>query len=181
VGIAALLCAERVIAQVSAEGMRVLARERSLAEQFLALLNEFGRKDVTQYARGVMLYAAAKAEFDGLIAEVEHQPGQKLPPDQSPTFQTALNGAVEKRVAFTNFISDTVLPQGRGNKKGHLRLHQGAARVGHGADRRGDFDLAGVSFGRSTTAEGDTAGVGSTPMAGVQIVNHFVYETHRVR
>jgi hypothetical protein len=105
-------------AQVSAGGIHVLERERSLAEQFLTLLNEFGRKDVGQYARGITLYAAAKAEFDGLISELEHELGQTQSPDQSATFQAALDGAVDKRVAFTGFVSDTILPQAGGTTKG---------------------------------------------------------------
>lgn len=118
VGAAVWVWAERARAQASNEGIRVLAREKSLAEQFLTLLNEFGRKDVGQYAKGIMLYAAAKAEFDGLISELEHELGQPQPPDQSAAFQTALDGAVEKRVAFTNYVSDTILPRNDATTKG---------------------------------------------------------------
>jgi hypothetical protein len=115
----ALVCPSigRAHAQAAAEGIRVLAREKSLAEQFLVLLNEFGRKDVGQYAKGITLYASAKAEFDGLISELEHEFGQAQPPDQSPAFQTALSGAVDKRIAFTSFVSDEILPQASGAQK----------------------------------------------------------------
>jgi hypothetical protein len=114
--VAAYLCCKQGIAQVPAEGIRVLAREKSLAEQFLVLLNDSGRKDVEQYARGVTLYVAAKAEFDGLISELEYELGQPQPPDQSAAFQAALNGAVDKRIAFTNFVSDTIVPRADGTK-----------------------------------------------------------------
>ncbi|HME26805.1 MAG TPA: hypothetical protein VKI44_36695 [Acetobacteraceae bacterium] len=117
-GAVASLWVGRASAQVPAGGIHVLEREKSLAEQFLTLLNEFGRKDVGQYARGITLYAAAKAEFDGLISELEHELRQTQPPDRSATFQTVLNGAVDKRVAFTSFVSDTILPQAGGTAKG---------------------------------------------------------------
>ncbi|HXZ00790.1 MAG TPA: hypothetical protein VEI03_12375 [Stellaceae bacterium] len=96
----------------------MLAREKSLAEQFLVLLDDFGRKDVERYARGVTLYAEAKAEFDGLISALEHTLDQAQPPDQSAAFQSALNAAVDKRVAFTDFVRNTVLPQSGATTKG---------------------------------------------------------------
>lgn len=105
-------------AQAASDGIRVLAREKSLAEQFLVLLNEFGRKDVAQFANGVVLYARAKAEFDGLISQLIYELEQARPPDQSDAFRAALTGAVEQRTAFTSFIADTVLPHGDATKKG---------------------------------------------------------------
>jgi len=118
-GACALVCPSigRAHAQAAAGGIRVMAREKSLAEQFLVLLNEFGRKDVGRYVHGITLYAAAKAEFDGLISELEHELGQAQPPDQSAAFQTALNGAVDKRIAFTSFVNDEILPQASGTQK----------------------------------------------------------------
>src|ERR1700730_3410737 len=62
-----------LIAQETSDGIRVMAREKSLAEQFLVIMNDFGRKDITQYAKGVTLYAEAKAGFDGLITQLEHE------------------------------------------------------------------------------------------------------------
>lgn len=112
------LRAGRVLAQVPGEGIRVLAREKSLAEQFLALLDQFGRKDAAQYAKGVVLYAEAKADFDGLISELEHELERKQPLDQSEAFQAALASAVDKRIAFTDFVGDTIVPRGGGAAKG---------------------------------------------------------------
>jgi hypothetical protein len=45
------------------EGFRVRAREKSLAEQFLVIMNKFGTMDISDYARGIMLYAEVKAEL----------------------------------------------------------------------------------------------------------------------
>src|ERR1700722_14232955 len=106
------------MSQVPPDGIRVLAREKSLGEQFLTLMDMFGRQDVGQYAKGVTLYAEAKAEFDGLISALEQALEQPRPPDQSATFQVVLDRAVEKRVAFTGFVSDTILPQNGGTTKG---------------------------------------------------------------
>jgi hypothetical protein len=100
------------------DGIRVMAREKSLAEQFLVIMNDFGRKDITQYAKGVTLYAQAKAEFDGLITQLEHELERSMPPDQSERFEAALKDAVAKRVAFTSFVTDTLVPHTEGAQKG---------------------------------------------------------------
>jgi hypothetical protein len=64
-GSAILFCPQRSPAQVPPDGIRVLAREKSLAEQFLTLLNEFRPKDVELFARGIVLYAQAKPTSTG--------------------------------------------------------------------------------------------------------------------
>jgi hypothetical protein len=92
-------------AQDSSDGIRVMAREKSLAESFLVMLNDYGKKDVGQYATGVIRYAEAKADFDGLIAELEHELDQPRPPDQSAAFDAALKQAVDKRVCFHLFCN----------------------------------------------------------------------------
>jgi hypothetical protein len=105
-------------AQTSSDGIRVMAREKSLAEQFLTILNDFGRNNVGEYANGIVLYAQAKAEFDGLIAQLEDVLGDSKSPDQSERFAATLKDAVAKRVAFTSFITDTVIPHTDSAKKG---------------------------------------------------------------
>jgi hypothetical protein len=90
------------------EAMRFLAHEKSAAEQYAVILSTVGKNDTAQYVRGIELYADAKAEFDGLIAElrIELQTGQQ--PAKSVKFNQALKGAAEKRVAFTSFVSSEV-------------------------------------------------------------------------
>jgi hypothetical protein len=105
-------------AQHTSDGFRVMAREKSLAESFLVLLNDLGKKDVSQYATGITRYAAAKADFDGLISELEHELVDTTPPDQSAAFDAALKEAVDKRVAFTSFVTDTILPHTDNPPKG---------------------------------------------------------------
>jgi hypothetical protein len=59
--------------------MRFLAHEKSAAEQYAVILSTIGKNDAALNVRGIALYADAKAEFDGLIAElrIELQTGQE--------------------------------------------------------------------------------------------------------
>jgi hypothetical protein len=100
----------KMFARETSDGIRVMAREKSLAEQFLVIMNDFGKKDVNQYAQGIVLYAQAKAEFDGLITQLEDGLEQSNPPDQSKKFEAVLDEAVAKRVAFTSFVTETIIP-----------------------------------------------------------------------
>jgi hypothetical protein len=90
------------------EAMRFLAHEKSAAQQYALILSTVARNDAVQYIRGIALYADAKAEFDGLIAQlrIEFQTGQE--PGKSVKFNQALKDAAEKRIAFTSFVSSEV-------------------------------------------------------------------------
>src|ERR1700730_5018414 len=90
------------------EAMRFLAHEKSAAQQYAVILSTGAKNDAALYVRGIELYADAKAEFDGLIAElrIELQTGQE--PAKSVGFNQALKGAAEKRIAFTSFVSSEV-------------------------------------------------------------------------
>jgi hypothetical protein len=90
------------------EAMRLLAHEKSAAEQYAVILSTLGKTDAALYVRGIELYADAKAEFDGLIAQlrIELQTGQE--PAGSVKFNQALKGAAEKRIVFTSFVSGEV-------------------------------------------------------------------------
>jgi hypothetical protein len=109
-GIVILPTDNEIFAEEASDGIRVMAREKSLAEQFLVIMNDLGKKDMTQYAEGVTLYAQAKADFDGLITQLEDELVQSKPPNESGKFESVLNEAVAKRVAFTSFVADTIIP-----------------------------------------------------------------------
>jgi hypothetical protein len=79
----------------------VLAHEKSAAEQYAAILATVGKSDIALYVRGIQLYADAKAEFDALIAELKFDLNTGKDPARSALFNGALQGAAEKRVAFT--------------------------------------------------------------------------------
>jgi hypothetical protein len=96
----------------------VLERERSAAEQYAVILATVGRGDVGLYVRGIELYADAKAEFDGLIAQLRLSLIAGSDPVHSPEFGAALQGAAEKRIAFTNFVSDQVVGKIQGARPG---------------------------------------------------------------
>jgi hypothetical protein len=116
--IVGLLVTFGAFAQDTADGIRVMQREKSLAEQLLVLLNNFGPKDTGQYAKGIILYAEARADFDGLITELEYELEQGQPPNKSEKFESALKDAVAKRVAFTSFVTDTLVPRSDAAQKG---------------------------------------------------------------
>ena len=92
-----------------AEAMAQLKKEQSLAESYAGLLKGFGKQDLATYARGIRLYAEAKAEFDGLIEQFLTALRQRESPDTSTTFQHKLEQAAQQRVAFTEFIAQEVL------------------------------------------------------------------------
>jgi hypothetical protein len=67
------------------EAMRFLAHEKSAAKQYAVILSTIAKNEAAQYVRGIEFYAAAKSEFDGLIAQlrIELQTGQE-PAKPSP-------------------------------------------------------------------------------------------------
>jgi hypothetical protein len=102
-----------VRAQQSAPGMLsdaigFLKHEKSAAEQYGVILFTVARDDAGVYVRGIKLYADAKAEFDGLIAELRFDLLKGQDPAKSTKFNDALKEAAEKRVAFTSFVSAQV-------------------------------------------------------------------------
>ena len=113
-----VLLAFAAVAEDRPDGIRIMAREKSLAEQFMAILNDYGAKDVGNYAKGISLYAEAKADFDGLITELEYELDQAMPPSQSEKFESALKEAVAKRMVFTSFVTDTIIPHSEAAQKG---------------------------------------------------------------
>ena len=90
------------------EAMRFLAHEKSAAQQYAVILSTVAKNDAALYVRGIQLYADAKAEFDGLIAElrIELETGQE--PAKSVKFNQALKAAAEKRINFTSLVSSEV-------------------------------------------------------------------------
>ncbi|MGA7385534.1 MAG: hypothetical protein WBW81_12825 [Methylocella sp.] len=100
------------------EAIRFLAHEKSAAEQYAVILATVGKTDTAQYVRGIELYADAKAEFDGLIAELKFDLTTGQDPARSAKFTEALQGAAAKRVAFTSFVSHEVVDKFEGARPG---------------------------------------------------------------
>lgn len=100
------------------DAIRLLAREKSAAEQYAVIMATVGKTDAAQYVRGIELYSDAKAEFDGLIAELKFDLTAGQDPARSAKFSEALQGAAEKRVAFTSFVSREVVNKVNGARPG---------------------------------------------------------------
>lgn len=98
------------------EAVRILAREQSLAESHAGILKEFGRKNIEKYAHGIMLYAEAKADFDGLIEQMRTQMITGQPMEESEPYKKIMTAAAEKRIAFTNFVSKQITIDEPGKK-----------------------------------------------------------------
>lgn len=103
---------------VLSEAVRFLAHEKSAAEQYAVILSTVGKTDTAQYVRGIELYADAKAEFDALIAELKFDLTTGQDPARSAKFTEALQGAAEKRVAFTSFVKHEVVDKFKGARPG---------------------------------------------------------------
>jgi hypothetical protein len=101
-----------------ADAVRVLAHEKSAAEQYAVILATVGKADIARYVRGIQLYADAKSEFDAMIAELKFNLTTGQDPTRSVVFSGALQQAAEKRVAFTSFISREIVDKLQGAKPG---------------------------------------------------------------
>jgi hypothetical protein len=90
------------------EAIGILKHEKSSAEQYATILSTVAKNDPALYLRGFKLYADAKSDFDGLIAELRFDLQSGKDPSLSAKFDKALKGAAENRVAFTSFVSGEV-------------------------------------------------------------------------
>ena len=98
------------------DAFRVLGREQSLAESYVYMLNEFGKNDLDTYAKGIELYAEAKAEFNGLIEFMKTKLIKAEPFDKLPDFQETMKNAVDRRMSFTTYIKEQILSKHAGGK-----------------------------------------------------------------
>jgi hypothetical protein len=96
----------------------VLGRERSLAESCARLLNDHGRDNPGVYAQGIMRYAQAKAEFDGLIEETKHYLTEDVELFEVAGLKTQLQTAVDRRTDFTDFVEAQIIGNAAGTKFG---------------------------------------------------------------
>ncbi len=98
------------------EAIGFLSKEKSLAESYGAILKEFGKDNLVEYAEGIRLYANAEAEYDGLIEQLKWNLSHNEALDQSSTFKEKLQKAAEQRVAFTKFVTETIISDEQGKK-----------------------------------------------------------------
>ena len=112
------VCADDTRQQDFAEAVRLLAKEQSLAEGYVPLLEDFGRNNPRQYAKGIRLYAEAKAEFDGLIEQLKSNLLQGMEPASSEDFKRALQTAAQQRTAFTRHVNSLLGEEDTGKRAG---------------------------------------------------------------
>jgi hypothetical protein len=101
-----------------ARAVGVLMHEKSAAEQYAVILATAAKKNTAVYVRGLQLYADAKADFDAMIAELKLDLITGQDPRNSTVFTGALQGAAEKRIAFTSYVSHEVVDKLQGAKPG---------------------------------------------------------------
>ena len=92
-----------------AEAVGLMRSEQTLGEAGAGLLKTFAKDDMATKVQGIKLYALAQAQFNKLIETLKGRliKGEDLA--NSKLFQEALDQAVKKRVAFTEFVDDKVL------------------------------------------------------------------------
>ena len=100
------------------DAIRVLGHERSAAEAYAMLLDTHGKKDMTRYVEGIRLYSEAKADFDGLLEQLKYDLNEGRDPKNSAQFGQVLEAAAQKRIAFTDFVTQNILVDAQGAKAG---------------------------------------------------------------
>jgi hypothetical protein len=78
-------------------------------EEYGYVLATIGKADTAKYARGILLYANAKADFDGLIEELKFDLINGQDPATSSKFARMLGAAAAKRIAFTDYVTKDVV------------------------------------------------------------------------
>jgi hypothetical protein len=91
-----------------ADAIGLFGREKSAAEQYGVILITIAKDKPGLYVRGFRLYADAKAEFDGLLAELRYDLESSQDPAKSTKFNDALAESAKKRIAFTSFVSGEI-------------------------------------------------------------------------
>lgn len=88
-----------------------------LGENSAAMLGRLGRGNAKLLSEGELLYMAAQAAFDGLIAQLQLELASTRKPSESQAFSQALANAVEQRKALLAFVASRI-PHEEGTKSG---------------------------------------------------------------
>jgi len=120
------------------EAVAWLAQERTLAETCVALLKKYGKDGAID--RGRLAYAAAKAEYDAIIAGLDVALAQSDQPASLPHLEARLRRGFDKRQAFCASVERLVPPPPKG-EKGPLQTLS-AVRSGRWSMRSKQSDCA---------------------------------------
>ena len=96
------------------EAVARLAQERTLAETCVALLKKHG--SVGAIERGQLAYAAAKAEYDAIIAGLDVALARNDQPASLPDLEARLRRGFDERRAFCATVERLVPPPPKGVK-----------------------------------------------------------------
>ena len=153
------------------DAIRFFGHEKSAAEQYGVIFLTVAKDNTGLYVRGIKLYADAKAEFDGLIAELRFDLQSGQDPARSAKFNEALKEAAEKRIAFTSFVSAEV-DKLAGARPGLPDVIQAVPELvkaitdaGQGDHRRWDLNLECLPSGPQGKPRCDTERAGASGMA----------------
>jgi hypothetical protein len=90
------------------EAIGRLSRERTLAEDGASQLKRFAADDRAAQIEGEQLYAAARADFNGLIEQLLSDLDQGVMPQGSANMERELEAMVEKRLAFSRHVDAAI-------------------------------------------------------------------------
>ena len=96
----------------------VLGQEQSIGESYARFLHEQGRADAGTYAQGILLYAQAKAAFDGLIEETKSCLTEGIELTEVEGLEKRIEAAVNQRAELTDYVTEKVVGDTRGTKFG---------------------------------------------------------------
>jgi hypothetical protein len=96
------------------EAIARLARERSLAVTCVGLLRKYGNPGAID--RGTLVYADAKAEFDGIIAGLSVALASRDQPSSLPDLEARLKRGFDKREAFANSVQQLLPSPAHGER-----------------------------------------------------------------
>ena len=92
----------------------VLGQEQSTGESYARFLHEHGRANPDVYAQGILLYAQAKAAFDGLIEETKGYLTQDIALAEVEGLELRVQGAVNRRSEFTDYVTEKLVGDASG-------------------------------------------------------------------
>lgn len=92
------------------EGINSIAKEKSKAEDWAAVLKRNWKPGAPEYKRGQELYIDAKAEFDGWVQQlkVDLQSGKSR---SAKEHEKRLAEPVKKAQAFIDYVNDIYVPK----------------------------------------------------------------------
>ena len=87
-----------------------------MGESYARFLHEHGRDKAGTYAQGILLYAQAKAAFDGIIEEAKGYLTEGVMLADVEGLEDRIQAAVNRRTEFTDYVTEKVVGEMTGTK-----------------------------------------------------------------